>query len=353
MSSAIAVRCHNLSKAYGAVRAVRQLTLAVPAGQIVALLGPSGCGKTTTLRLLAGFERPDIGQITVDEQVVAGAGVFVPPEKRQVGMVFQNYALFPHLSVAENVAYGLNRTAHRAARVQEVLSMVGLSALSTRMPHELSGGQQQRVALARALAPRPKVLLLDEPFSGLDVGLREQLRAEVAQILRQSGATVIFVTHNQEEALAISDHVVVMNEGRAEQHGTPEEVFGAPATRFVAEFMGKTDFLVGQVTATGILTEIGLLPQRVALPVGATVEIALRPDDVQLVPDAAGSARIVERHYQGVLNLYRAQLPSGQVIHSFQAHTLALPPGAAMRAVLEPGHTLTCFDEHARRVEVV
>lgn len=346
--SAIAIRCQNLSKAYGGVQAVHNLSLTVPTGQILALLGPSGCGKTTTLRLIAGFERPDAGQVEIGEQVIVGTGIFTPPERRQVGMVFQNYALFPHLSVAENVAYGLDRSPHRSARVREVLTMVGLGDLGGRMPHELSGGQQQRVALARALAPRPKVLLLDEPFSGLDVGLREQLRADVARILRQSGATVVFVTHNQEEALLMSDHLVVMNGGRLEQSGTPENVFGAPVTRFVAEFMGKTDFVSGQVTADGLQTEIGLLRQRVGLPVGAWVEIALRPDDVQLVPDVNGSARIVERQYQGVMNLYSARLPSGRLIHSYQAHTLTLAPGAAMRAIIDPGHTLACFHDGQR-----
>lgn len=346
--NSIVIRCQNLSKTYGGVQAVRQLSLTVPTGQILALLGPSGCGKTTTLRLIAGFERPDAGQVEIGGQVMVGPGVFVPPEKRQVGMVFQNYALFPHLSVTDNVAYGLGRSAHRPTRVRELLAMVGLGDLGARMPHELSGGQQQRVALARALAPRPTVLLLDEPFSGLDVGLREQLRADVARILRQSGATVLFVTHNQEEALLMSDHMVVMNAGQVEQGGTPEAVFGAPDTRFVAEFMGKTDFISGQVVAHGIQTEIGILPQRVALPMGAWVEIALRPDDIRLVPDAAGSARIVERQYQGVLNLYSARLPSGRLIHSYQAHTLTLAPGQTMRAIIDPGHNLACFHDGQR-----
>ncbi len=351
--NSIAVRCQNLSKAYGGVQAVRHLSLTIPTGQILALLGPSGCGKTTTLRLIAGFERPDAGRVEIGEQVMVESGVFIPPEKRQVGMVFQNYALFPHLSLADNVAYGLGRNENRPARVREVLAMVGLSDLGARMPHELSGGQQQRVALARALAPRPKVLLLDEPFSGLDVGLREQVRADVARILRQSGATVLFVTHNQEEALLMSDQMVVMNDGQVEQGGTPEDVFGAPATRFVAEFMGKTDFLSGRVTADGLLTEMGLLSQRLALPIGAPVEIAVRPDDVRFIPDVDGSARIVARYFQGVLNLYSARLPSGRLVHSYQAHTLTLAPGASVRAIIDPGHSLVCFDEHAGRVEVV
>ncbi|MGH2593550.1 MAG: ABC transporter ATP-binding protein, partial [Anaerolineae bacterium] len=207
----------------------------------------------------------------------------------------------------------------------------------------LSGGQQQRVALARALAPRPIVFLLDEPFSSLDAGLREQVREDVARILRESGASVIFVTHDQEEALFMGDRLAVLNAGRLEQEGTPEEVFGAPATRFVAEFMGKTDFLPGEVTAGGIRTEIGHLAQQVALPIGTPVEVAFRPDDVRLIPDPAGSARITERRFKGALNMYCVRLPSARMIHSYQAHTLTLAPGTSVHAVAEPGHALACF----------
>ncbi len=347
----IAVHCENLTKSYRNVRAVQGLDLTLRQGQILALLGPSGCGKTTTLRLIAGFEKPDAGRIDIGGRVVVGPYHFVPPEQRRVGMVFQNYALFPHLSVAENVAYGLNRREHPRARVREVLALVGLSDVYARMPHELSGGQQQRVALARALAPRPNVLLLDEPFSGLDAGLRDQVREDVARILRESGASVIFVTHNQEEALFIGDRLAVLDAGRLEQVGTPEEVFGAPATRFVAEFMGKTDFLPGEVTAKGIHTEIGLLDQRVRLPIGAPVEIAFRPDDVKVIADPDGSARITERHFKGAMNMYCVRLPSGRMVHSYQVHTLMLAPGTAVRALADPGHALACFDRDGRVAE--
>jgi iron(III) transport system ATP-binding protein len=338
-----AVHCESLTKAYRDVSAVRDLSLSVRPGEILALLGPSGCGKTTTLRMIAGFERPDAGRIEIGGQVVANGHVFVPPERRQVGMVFQSYALFPHLSVADNVAYGLNRKGRRDGRVREVLALVGLQDVDRRTPHELSGGQQQRVALARALAPRPNVLLLDEPFSNLDPGLREQVREDVAHILRESGISAIFVTHDQDEALFMGDRVAVLNAGQLEQVGTPEEVFGAPATRFVAEFMGKTDFLPGEVTAQGVLTEIGLLDQPVAFPIGTPVEVAFRPDDVTLIPDPAGTACVTERHFKGALNMYCVRLSSGRVIHSFQAHTLALAPGTPVRAVAEPGHALACF----------
>jgi len=243
------------------------------------------------------------------------------------------------------VTYGLHRNGRqdRSARMREILDLVGLSDLHARMPHQLSGGQQQRVALARALAPRPNVLLLDEPFSGLHAGMREQVREDVRGILRESGISAIFVTHDQDEALFMGDRVAVLNAGQLEQVGTPEEVFGAPATRFVAEFMGKTDFLPGEVTVQGVLTEIGLLDQPAAFPIGTPVEVAFRPDDVRLIPDPAGTARVTERHFKGALNMYCVRLSSGRMIHSFQAHTLALAPGTPVRAVAEPGHALACF----------
>ena len=216
------VRCRGLTKIFGAVRAVDDMSLDVDPGEIVALLGPSGCGKTTFLRLIAGFERPDAGSVLLADEEVAGPGRFLPPERRRIGMVFQDYALFPHLSVADNVAFGLARRrrlsargAHRdaAESVGRLLALVGLEGLGARLPHEISGGQQQRVALARALAPAPAVVLLDEPFSNLDATLRAEVRAEVRGILREAGATAVFVTHDQEEALSLADRVAVMRAG--------------------------------------------------------------------------------------------------------------------------------------------
>jgi len=236
--------------------AVDGLSLRVTEGEILALLGPSGCGKTTTLRLIAGLESPDAGTITLRGQIVAGPGRAVPPEERGVGIVFQDYALFPHLTVADNVAFGLPRAARRS-RVEAVLELVGLGGFGPRYPHELSGGQQQRVALARALAPAPALLLLDEPFSNLDADLRAQMRDEVERILRTSGTTAVFVTHDQEEAFTLADRVGVLLAGRIEQLAPPQELYHRPATRFVAAFVGAADFLPGVVTAQGIVTEVG------------------------------------------------------------------------------------------------
>jgi iron(III) transport system ATP-binding protein len=350
--SAIALRCDGLTKGYGQVSALCDLNLTVERGQILAVIGASGCGKTTLLRLLAGFERPDRGSIDIGGRRMAGPGVLVPPEQRQVGMVFQNYALFPHLSVAENVAYGLHqmRPAARAEQVRHTLRLVGLAEAHARLPHELSGGQQQRVALARALAPSPAIVLLDEPFSNLDASLRRAMRDEVRAMLRvrTSDATAIFVTHDQEEALFMGDHVAVMNAGRIEQVGTPEEIFQRPATRFVAEFMGNTDFLPGEARADGIDTEVGLIPQRVALPAGTPVELAVRADDVSLQPDRTSRALILARLFQGAQNLYRVRLPSGRLLHSLQPHTRLWPPGLPVRVVADAGHHLACF--HAGRL---
>ncbi|MEZ4709616.1 MAG: ABC transporter ATP-binding protein [Caldilineaceae bacterium] len=339
----IAVRCENLQKTFQTNSAVHNACVSVHKGEILALLGPSGCGKTTTLRMITGFERPDAGRIYIGERQVAGAGCFVPPEQRQVGMVFQNYALFPHMSVGENVAYGLSRKVDRGACVGETLALVGLGGTEKRMPHELSGGQQQRVALARALAPKPKVLLLDEPFSGLDEGLRDQVRGDVLQILRQSGATVILVTHNQDEALFLGDRVAVMHNGMVEQVAPPEQLYAEPATRFVAEFMGSAFFLHGVAHPHGLETELGFLAQPVHVRSGTPIEAAARPDDLTIIADPAGSARILNTIYRGGSYLYEVRLPSGNVVRCEGPHTVRYAAGETVRIDLTPGHGLAHF----------
>ncbi len=343
------IQCENVAKSYGPVKALDGLSLSIRKGEILALVGPSGCGKTTLLRLLAGFEPPDSGIICIAGEMAAGPGRMVPPERRGVGMVFQDYALFPHLSVADNVGFGLDRLPkhRRSMETEAALTRVGLSGYGRRYPHELSGGERQRVALARALAPRPVLVLLDEPFSGLDADRRAQVREDVRAILTGSGATAVLVTHDQEEALYMGDRLAVMRQGRVEQVASPDEVFQSPATRFVAEFMGQADFLTGWVTAEGIQTEIGLLVQRVnALP-GARVDVAVRGDDIHLEPwraDISGVPAVVTaRDFKGSQNVYRVRLPSGQVVHSIQPHTCRLEAGARVRAVLDPHHDLACF----------
>ncbi len=345
----------KVSKAYGPVQAVVDFSLALAPGEIMALVGPSGCGKSTVLRLIAGLERPDRGRIRFGEWVVAdlNTGAWVPPEKRRVGLMFQEYALFPHMTVAQNVAFGLMKwpREEQEKRVQEMLELVHLAHLAHRYPHELSGGEQQRVALARALAPNPQVLLLDEPFSNLDPGLREQVRSEIRELLRRLGITTLFVTHAQEEALFMGDRVAVMHAGRLEQVGTPEEVFHRPETRFVAEFFGPTAFIAGRVTVRGLETELGFLPQRVPLPEGTRVEVLVRPDDLRVEPDEAGSGRIVQRVFQGMHHLYQVRLPSGRIVHAMSEHAASYPLQSRVRVVLDPGHDLSCFLEGRRVVE--
>ncbi len=326
------VTLSRVSKRYSpeAAPAGAPRSLTVGRGQILALLGPSGCGKTTTLRLIAGLETPDEGTVTIAGRVVADArrGLCVPPEERGVGVVFQDYALFPHLTVADNVGFGLagRPREERRARVRTVLDLVGLTDLADRYPHELSGGQQQRVAVARALAPAPAVVLLDEPFSNLDADLRAQMRDEVEKVLRSTGTTAIFVTHDQEEAFTIADRVGVLNAGRLEQLDAPETIYHQPATPFVAEFVGAADFIPGLVTSEGIVTELGVFSNLEGHEPGDKVRVMIRPDDVTFVPAADGEAVIVRRYFRGSENLYCLALPSGHRVHSSQ-------PSAAVHAV--------------------
>lgn len=341
--SPYAIRCEGLWKAYGRLPVVEDLTLAVRPGSIMALLGPSGCGKTTVLRLLAGLDMAGRGTIELGGQVVSGPGVFLPPERRRIGMVFQDYALFPHLTVGENVAYGIPRDdPDVAARVRELLDLVGLGGIERRMAYELSGGQQQRVALARALGRRPLVVLLDEPFSNLDADLRQQLREDMRDILRRTQTTTVFVTHDQEEALFMGDEVAVMYAGRIEQVGTPEQIFQGPRTRFVAAFLGRADFLPATVSAEGMQTEIGSIPLRPPLETGTAVDILVRADDIDITP-ADGPGVVVARLFRGTHFTYRVQLPSGRIVHSVQEHTTALEVGTRVLVAVDPGHALVCF----------
>jgi len=331
---------------------VKGLSLMVMQGELLVLLGPSGCGKTTTLRLMAGFEQPDAGVVRIAGQLVADRTHSTPPEQRGLGMVFQDYALFPHLTVAENVAFGLHRLPkrQRAGRVDEVLQMVELAELAGRYPHALSGGQQQRVALARALAPRPAVILFDEPFSNLDAELRQQMRGEVRRILQLSGSTAVFVTHDQQEALLLGDRVAVMRQGYVEQIDTPDAVYHRPQNRFVAEFMGAADFLPVQATAAGLDSEIGLLPAASALPMGRPAEAMVRPHDLRVTPAAGGPSHglISTAEFVGDLWHYSVRLPSGRSLRCHMPHTDVYPLGMPVQVRLEAGHGLVCFERGQR-----
>lgn len=314
--SRVIVRTRALTKRFTPVgpAAVDALDLDVHQGEVLCLLGPSGCGKTTLLRLLAGFEVPDAGSIEVAGRVVATAASQVRPERRRIGFVFQDFALFPHLTVAENVAFGLRgQAARRQEKVAQMLDLVGMSVFGSRYPHQLSGGQQQRVALARALAPEPHILLLDEPFSNLDASLRGTTRHEVRAILERTGTTAIMVTHDQEEALSFGDRLAVMRFGKIEQVGRPEEVYFGPTTAFVALFLGRTNLLRGVVEAGVAATGIGPVP--VGGPNRGQALVSLRPDHLELHdPLAAGSAansravpvRIVRREFKGHVVAYEA-----------------------------------------------
>ena len=387
-----ALHCDGLRKTFarGTLRevlAVDDLSLTLHPAETIALLGPSGCGKTTTLRLIAGFETPDAGRVLIGGREVVGPTAFLPPERRRVGMVFQDYALFPHLTVADNVAYGLpgslatrwaptlrrpllalrhrlRRDRSRAptapapgsglrdARVHDALDLVALTHLAARFPHELSGGEAQRVALARALAPRPHLLLLDEPFSNLDAPLRASVRAEVREILQRAATATILVTHDQEEAFATADRVAVQLQGRIEQIGTPAEIYNRPATRAVAAFIGDADFLPGTLTPgarpQAVDTELGRIPLDGAPPHGdppddAKVDVMLRPERIHLAPHdtddptpaptathapATDPLAIVEsREFYGHDQLVTLRLRSGARIHARLGPDADFPPG--------------------------
>lgn len=294
-----ALQTTNLTKFYGTTCAVQSIDLDVARGEFVTLLGPSGCGKTTTLRLLAGFEQPDGGAIHINGQPVAGDGGYLPAEKRRVGMVFQDYALFPHLNVSDNVAFGLKGSRKdKDQRIEQMLSLVGLTEYANRMPYALSGGQQQRVALARALAPSPDILLLDEPFSNLDTALRAQVRAEVRDILRATNKTTIFVTHDQEEALSLSDKVAVIFNGRLHQYGAPSEIYTRPIDIHVAQFIGEANLIPAH--ASGNRAESPLGTVRLLGAAQGDVRLLIRPEMIHLHPADEGlKALILWREYYG------------------------------------------------------
>ena len=302
-------------------RICEHLSFAVDDGEIGCLLGPSGCGKTTVLRLIAGFERPSHGDIRLRGKLLADTRMSTPPEQRRIGLVFQDYALFPHLTVARNVAFGLHHlsTSDAMAQTREMLSLVRLTGEAEKYPHEISGGQRQRVALARALAPKPDLLLLDEPFSNLDIELREKLGLEVRSLLRQLSTPALLVTHDQHEAFSIADKIGVMHKGKILQWDSAYNLYHRPATRFVADFVGQGVLMRGVVVGHDqIDTELGLLPHcpGCALQTGDNVEVLLRPDDILHDDDSRRQAEVLHKAFRGADILYTLKLPSGSKVLS-------------------------------------
>ena len=347
------VTIRGLSKRYGDVAAVEDLDLEVAPGELVALLGPSGCGKTTTLRLVAGFLEPEAGEIRVGDRLLSSAAGVVPPEQRKMAMIFQSYALWPHMTVAGNVAYGLRFVRHldradRDRRVRDILRAVQLAGYESRYPGELSGGQQQRVAVARALVVEPEILLLDEPLSNLDANLREEMRFEIRRLHEAFGITTLYVTHDQAEAMVISDRIAVLECGRVVQVGTAEELFERPATRFVAQFIGRTNLVDGVVTEPGVVTHEGLrlrVATADAKP-GASVAVSIRPHAITLIPDGARGGRADDNVLSGVVK--RASYLGAGVDYEVDVAGVVLRVAASAATRSAPGTTVTLVIPSAR-----
>ncbi|MFT4938225.1 MAG: iron(III) transport system ATP-binding protein [Paraglaciecola sp.] len=316
----------SLSLSYGAKTVVRNVSLELKAGQIGCLLGPSGCGKTTILRAIAGFETVQEGQIYLRGQLVSDKQLNLAPEKRHVAVVFQDFALFPHLSVAQNIEFGLHGVSkmQKKCRVEELLKLIGLSGIEERYSYSLSGGQQQRVALARALAPKPELLLLDEPFSSLDAELREELAADISAILKHEGATALMVTHDQHEAFSMADKIGVLNDGELLQWATAYELYHQPSCHFVADFVGNGVFLQGQITEQqGVQTSLGIFPLAAPLEwrAGQQVDLLVRPDDIVHDDESERTAKVIGKAFKGAHILYELELS-----HAGKEKILCLAP---------------------------
>ncbi|MDX1625556.1 MAG: ABC transporter ATP-binding protein [Wenzhouxiangellaceae bacterium] len=331
---------------YDGPSVVRNLSFSLERGEIGCLLGASGCGKTTALRAIAGFEPLRAGRILIDGRPVSEPDRIVPPERRGIGMVFQDHALFPHLTVADNIGFGLRRLGRerRSARVGELLELTGLSGMEARYPHELSGGQQQRVAVARALAPAPAVLLMDEPFSNLDTGLRRQMGDEIREMLKARGTATLMVTHDQQEAFALADRVGLMCNGRMLQWDSPYQLYHRPICRYVAAFTGRGSYIRARIEDGELLHALGRspVPEHVPADAGEELELLIRPDDIR--PDPGGPrARVTARQFQGADILYRLELPGGEEVGAlFPSHD-NYAEGESIGIVLDADH-LVLFD---------
>ena len=328
--------------------AVEGISFSARKGDIICLLGPSGCGKTTTLRAIAGFELVASGEIQVNGNVVSTTGRHVPPEQRWVGMVFQDYALFPHLTVRDNVGFGLASVTadDRRSRIDEMLSLTGLSEFAGRYPHALSGGQQQRAALARALAPQPVLLLLDEPFSNLDPDTTERMRLELLHLLKSTETTAVLVTHDHEEAFAMADYVAVLNNGKLEQFATPETMYHLPVSPFVAEFVGQADFIPGTIRDSAVVTQLGTFPVPPGYKGCPEVVVMIRPDDVHICENGNGDGTVTSRQFRGSEIIYGIRLGSGDVVHSSETSTRFFPLDAKVELEVMATHTVL-FDRKA------
>ena len=305
-----------LTSGYDDLQVLNQIDFSLQSGEIGCMLGPSGCGKTTVLRVIAGFENAWQGRVLIDGVEVSSSKYCLPPENRNIGMVFQDFALFPHLRVDENIRFGLKgmASAEQQARVSEMLAIVGMPAYAQAYPHQLSGGQQQRVALARALAPRPGILLLDEPFSNMDIELRDQLAREVRNILQQENTTAILVTHDQHEAFAMADQICVINEGQILQQGSGYDLYHRPASRFVADFVGQGVIVPATVIETNVVkTDLGIIQGQMMtdVQVGDLVDVLIRPDDVVHDDESSDTAVVVEKAFRGADFLYFLRMDSG------------------------------------------
>lgn len=342
------IECIEATKRFGDTLAVDRVSFSLDPGEILSILGPSGCGKTTMLRLIAGFEGLDGGEIRIQGRRVSTPRANVSPEGRNVGMVFQEYSLFPHLNVAQNVLFGLSGLPRelRRGRMGEVLDLVGLTGLEQRYPHELSGGQQQRVALARTLAPRPVTVLLDEPFSNVDATMRVDLRREVESILREDRVATVFVTHDREEAFAMADRVAVMREGKLHQIDQPDVLYDSPATPFVARASGVCDFLNGEVRGSLAVTELGGLPWRSRdgrPPDGARVDVMVRSDDFRVLQDPAGQSVVYAREFRGEETLLVVRLPSGATVRCRHRDYSTLASGTRVSLSLARAQPFVAF----------
>lgn len=332
------IELRHLSVSYGETRVLRDLNLALEPGEILMLVGPTGCGKTTLLRALAGLVPIADGEIRLGEHRIV-PGTVLPPEKRNVGMVFQDFALFPHLNVERNIGFRLREHGQR----DRWIAALNLGPWRQAMPETLSGGQKQRVALARALAHQPGLVLLDEPLSNLDAALKESLRWTIRDALKEAGVAAVWVTHDQDEAMSVGDRVGVMNAGRLEQLGAPEECFARPASRFVAKFLGEACFLAGQLDGDRASTPLGPVAVERSEGVNGSAELLVRPDDLSIDADGAANARVLWSRFEGGSRLYAVRLESGEEFRVRVGHEIRHAPGEAVRLRCEPGHPLVAF----------